>query len=646
MNGKQLYQLIVTSCPVLLLLVTLEATAAFTAHNMIAKRRFGVFPKTTISYGRCHRHRLFASNITATTTTTSSSLSSSNDTHSTASNGMEDFGVSFLENSMDNVEIVPDFRPYEEALSTDVSDAEKNNNLLDENEWLFVKMIRGSANYIAAHRGNTVVLHVPAKLIDIHAYDHRSKTTTTTTNESGPSNPKEGARLFEKLLDDIALLWLLGLKIVIVIGCRGLVDERLSKNINATTTAAAADDDDDGATRKSNPQTQDVDNLPLVFHKGLRVTNEQDLRSIKEIAGYARFEAERRLARALKRSRGSDDKKNTRGGNVVSGNFFSAQPIGVRDGIDYKYTGKLRRVEKDKIRQAHDNNDVVLLTSLGVSPSGEVFWVKSESLAAGVASSLGADKIIYLLEEPSHVREIDTKNTVMSFRLAEAKRLLANFGVQVDASTGEYIMVSPSSESYPIEVKHYLEKVGFSTNALVNGVKRAHLVCPSDGSLLEELYTRDDGTGTMISRDLYDGIRRANAEEVPGITELIQPLVDDGIIVERPQATLEKEINTFYVYTRDDLLLACGQVKLYEGKFAEIGCLAVKTDYRKSGKGDAMLCKYPWNVYASKELNEWTLTEVLNFFFHLSYRLFGKNCTEVRGHVIVCIEYTDHAMVY
>jgi len=453
----------------------------------------------------------------------------------------EEIGFSILEQTMDNVEIVPDYRP---TMNQHLSG---KSGIADDP--FFVKMFRGSANYIARHRATTMVLHIPAELINIHV----NKKGLNEVGESNSADSKEWSHSYEHLLDDVAVLWLLGIKIVIVIGCRGLLDERLRGE------------------------------GPPVVHKGIRVTDEMSLRVLKEEAGYARFEVERQLAKALKRKGGG--LTGGTGGNVVSGNFVTAQPVGVRDGIDFMYTGLLRRVEVGKINQAHANNDVVILTSLGVSPSGEIFSVKSESLAAGVASSLSANKIIYLLNDPGHIRERDSGNVIMSLRLSEAKRLLANFEVHVDNSTGEYV----SSNKFEPSVKYFLEKIGFSTNALLNGVKRAHLVCPSDGSLLEELFTRDDGTGTMISRDLYDGIRRAIPEDVAGIMELIRPLIESGNLVERPQAIIEKEIHTFYVYTRDGLVLACGQLKRYEGGYAEIGCLAVEKSYRKSGKGDAML---------------------------------------------------------
>lgn len=59
--------------------------------------------------------------------------------------------------------------------------------------------------------------------------------------------------------------------------------------------------------------------------------------------------------------------------NVVGGNFFySAKPLGVIEGIDFGYTGEVRKVEADQITKRLDQGDVVLLTTLGYSASGQV----------------------------------------------------------------------------------------------------------------------------------------------------------------------------------------------------------------------------------------------------------------------------------
>jgi acetylglutamate kinase len=208
----------------------------------------------------------------------------------------------------------------------------------------FIEMFRGSANYIASHRNTLAVFHIPGDLMD--------------------ENPKG----FRDLMDDISLSWLLGMKIVIVAGCRYQIDKRCKE---------------DSQGRRE--------------HMGMVVTDKESLRIVKEEAGYVRFEVERQLARALKggsswgtsrsSSNGTDD-DDVGEGNVVSGNFYSAQPFGVLDGVDYEYSGFVRRMETKKIHQVHQNRDIVLLTSLGFSPTGEVFNVNSEYLASYAAGEL------------------------------------------------------------------------------------------------------------------------------------------------------------------------------------------------------------------------------------------------------------------
>ena len=93
----------------------------------------------------------------------------------------------------------------------------------------------------------------------------------------------------------------------------------------------------------------------------------------------------------------------------------------------------------------------------------------------------------------------------------------------------------------------------------------------------------------MISSDLYDGIRLATVNDVSAIHELISPLIELGALVDRPKAKLEEKIDEYHVYTRDDLIVACGQMKMFENGFAELGCLVVNPAYRARGRGDAML---------------------------------------------------------
>mmetsp|Transcript_1959 Transcript_1959/g.4319 ORF Transcript_1959/g.4319 Transcript_1959/m.4319 type:complete len:715 (+) Transcript_1959:106-2250(+) len=404
----------------------------------------------------------------------------------------------------------------------------------------FIEMFRGSANYIATHRNALAVFHIPGDLMDL--------------NPAG----------FRDLMDDISLSWLLGMKIVIVAGCRYQIDKRLKEQHG------------EGYRHE---------------HMGMVVTDHESLRIVKEEAGYVRFEVERQLARALKSGQGHrSDNGNGNGvhvgeGNVVSGNFYSAQPFGVLNGVDYKFSGFVRRLETNKIQQVLNNRDIVLLTTLGFSPTGEVFNVNSEYLAAHAAGALGASKVIYFLEKNAALRHKVHGSTIPHLRVNDGRNLLDMNGIRTE--TKGFVYLDNCPYDYGAE-QLFLIKMGWGMKALKAGVKRVHLISPYNGGLLQELYTRD-GAGTMISGDLYDGIQPATVNDVNSIFEVITPLVNKGTLVERTKAALESDIDQYHVYTRDGLLIACGQLKMFEDGYAEFGCLVVNPLYRSKGRGDAML---------------------------------------------------------
>jgi len=154
---------------------------------------------------------------------------------------------------------------------------------------------------------------------------------------------------------------------------------------------------------------------------------------------------------------------------------------------------------------------------------------------------LTASKVIFFLESDG-VRLIEDQpqdnnhahhqpSTIQALRLTEAKGLVSDFLSNDD----------PASTYKPYE-KETLEKIYWSTNALSNGVKRSHLVSAGKGALLKELYTRD-GEGTLISRDLYDGIRQAKIEDITGILSIITPLIEKGFLIDRPADVIEKSIS-------------------------------------------------------------------------------------------------------
>ncbi len=335
------------------------------------------------------------------------------------------------------------------------------------------------------------------------------------------------------LLYDVALLHSLGVRIALVAGARPQIDEALAR-------------------RGAEPR----------FEGDLRITDELALQCVKEAVGATRVELEALLSMGLPNSPMAGARM-----RVATGNFVMAQPIGVVDGVDYQYTGKPRRVDAEAIRQRLDDGAIVVLTPIGYSSTGECFNISSHDVAAATAIALGADKLIGLLEGQGVIGTDGSHPSQLT--PLEAQRLLS------------------SGRNLGHDVERHLTA---AVEACQGGVPRAHLVArQSDGALLRELFTRD-GVGTMVTSETFEGVRAAVQGDIGGILALIQPLEDAGILVRRPQAMLENDIDKFTVIERDGMLIACAALYAYpDESIAELACLVVHPDYRAAGRGDQLL---------------------------------------------------------
>jgi amino-acid N-acetyltransferase len=371
----------------------------------------------------------------------------------------------------------------------------------------FVDGFRLSAPYIHAHRGRTFVIVFGGEAV---------------------ADP-----LFSGLVHDIALLHSLGIRLVLVHGARPQIETRLKAR---------------GAR--------------LEYAGGLRITDDAALECVKEAVGTVRVEIEALLSMGL----ANTPMAGARIG-ASSGNFVTARPLGIRDGIDYCHTGEVRRIDCAAIQRHLDDRRIVLLSPLGYSPTGEVFNISAEDVATAAATELQADKLVLITEGPD-LRD-SRRRPLSQLSLTEAGALLH------------------SRRRLPEDTIRHLEH---AIHACRHGVGRIHLVSRrKDGALLLELFTRD-GSGTLITAETYEGLRQATIEDVGGILELIKPLEQEGILVKRSRELLEMEIDHFLVIERDGTIIACAALYPAErGHYAELACLAVHTDYRNQGRGDALL---------------------------------------------------------
>ena len=237
----------------------------------------------------------------------------------------------------------------------------------------------------------------------------------------------------------------------------------------------------------------------------------------------------------------------------------------------------------------HAAGDLLLVSSLGLSPSGQVFNCQSESVAAATAAQLSADKLIYLTAGEAVV-DVRNGSMVQNLPLSSAVDFLAvhSAGTATASESDPSEAAAAPVDDLPDVFRLCLTE---SVGALKAGVRRAHLLNRFiDGVLLMEIFHRD-GVGFMISRDLYEGIRAARMDDVAGIVEVIRPLEEAGILVPRSRASLEGAIGDFTVVERDGMIIACVSLTIAadEPQAAELGCFAVRPEYRKLGKGDALL---------------------------------------------------------
>src|SRR5262245_44737766 len=297
------------------------------------------------------------------------------------------------------------------------------------------------------------------------------------------------------------------------------------------------------------------------YAHGLRVTDEQALTVVKHASGVLRVEIEAQLSQGLPNS------PMARAGiRVASGNYITARPIGVRKGVDFQFTGAVRKVDAGALSAMLDVADIVVVPHLGYSSTGEVFNLAWEDVAENVAVALKADKLLMYTDRLPTNR----KGEVVSELTADEAAVLA----------GRKGNMTPAA----------MRALEHLVRAVEGGVTRGHLVTRrAPGSLLLELFTHA-GVGTMVTDDRVEKLRAAKIDDVRGMLALIEPLEAEGTLVKRSRELLEAEIGNFLVIEHDGRIVGCAALYPFpDDKCAEFACLAVANEYRDDGYGERLL---------------------------------------------------------
>jgi amino-acid N-acetyltransferase len=371
----------------------------------------------------------------------------------------------------------------------------------------FVAWFRSVAPYINAFRGKTFIVAFGGEVV------------------------ADGK--FVELTHDLNLLASLGVRLVLVHGARPQIEQHLSHN-----------------------QIEDH------YHQGIRLTDAPTMQCVKEAVGRVRFEIEALLSMGLANSPMANADI-----RVAGGNFITAQPMGVIHGVDLMHTGSVRKVDVSAIRDRLAFNEVVLLSPLGFSPTGEIFNLTLEDVATATAIALDADKLIFMMDTDGVMGK---KGTLLSeLTIASANEILAG------------------KRKLPDDVALFLP---CAVRACEGGVARTHLISRHrDGAILQELFS-DVGIGSMVVESTLNTLRDATIDDVGAILHILQPLEAEGILVRRSRELLEREIERFVVLEHDHLIIGCAALYPFaDEKTAELACMAIQPAYRRHGYGDALL---------------------------------------------------------
>ena len=380
----------------------------------------------------------------------------------------------------------------------------------------FVPWFRSVAPYIHKFRNQTFVVGIAGEAIAAGKLPH--------------------------LAQDLAMIQSMGVKIVLVHGFRPQVNEQLQAKGHAAR-----------------------------YSHGMRITDEVALDCAQEAAGQLRYEIEAAFSQGLPNTPMADSTV-----RVISGNFITARPVGIVDGVDFQHSGLVRKVDIAAITRVLDMGALLLVSPFGFSPTGEAFNLTMEEVATSVATELQADKLIFVTEIPG-----------IRMRPLEGASDDNPIDTELPLAAAEKLLTQLPAANQPTDTAFYLQHC---VKACKNGVERSHIIpFAVDGSILLEVYVHD-GIGTMVVDEKLEELREASVDDVGGILQLIEPFEKDGTLVKRSRTEIERDIGNYTIIEHDGVIFACAALYAYpEARTAEMAALTVSPDVQGQGDGERVL---------------------------------------------------------
>jgi amino-acid N-acetyltransferase len=252
---------------------------------------------------------------------------------------------------------------------------------------------------------------------------------------------------------------------------------------------------------------------------------------------------------------------------AASPNAIVAHPMGIIQGVDHLFTGKVERVDTDLLQMLLNQGVIPVIPPLGFDGDGKTYRVNSDGVAVAVADALKATKLIFITEQDglSHNGEL-----IRQMLVAELQKLLQQ-----------------NAAGFRPEI---LSKAQHAVAACSAGVQRVHIINGRvDEGLLAEVFS-NEGIGTLIYANEYQQIRAAKKKDIRAIQILTKKAVESDELVRRTRLMIEKNLSDYYIFEIDKNPVACVALHIYpEQSKGELACLYVNPSHENQGIGRKLI---------------------------------------------------------
>ena len=337
------------------------------------------------------------------------------------------------------------------------------------------------------------------------------------------------------LIKDLVLLHRMGIRIVLVPGARSRIDEVLATyGIECKRVA------------------------------GVRISPPESIPFIK----MAAFDVSNKIMTVLAEC----------GANAVIGNWVKARSIGVRNGIDFQSSGIVERLQSDIVENVLADGLIPIFPNIGWSAKGRPYNLSSNELAYSISVSLKAAKLFFL----TNGGRIRAQN----YNIPEGISIADDGTITQLTVTNAALFLERNGNR---KQDPCIELINFAYRACTTGVKRVHIIDgAAEGMILKEIFS-NRGPGTMVYANQHENIRQMTSADIPEVLRLMQPAIEESILVTRTAADLEEKVDDYCVYEVDGTIHGCGALHCYNNRQGEIAAIVVDETYESLGIGEKII---------------------------------------------------------